>query len=313
MLYYSFMLKSQSFVLILFGWLLLSFDANALTITHYLKRPNHSLVLNKGKEVVTYVPNSSFHVGIKIIGSAFFFQYSWKIPNSNFGRSNIGNDKYRDLRLGIYPFGHLLEAFYTRYEGFSSTENGGNPACNNCLIRNSLTSQEALIQYIIPTSEDLDLRDIVSGARASVQSGWSGTYHFFANRLKTRDEVGLIQGDFLVNHSEFNDLREFDFYQYGFGFGLGGVLALGEYLYFGGLTSIGGGYQKNIFTYQDHVQKELAEYGLNYNFRFIIGTHRDGVNVGLRGHIVSNLFDVGEKTSFVSVNNEVRLYLSYNF
>lgn len=299
--------------LIIFISVFASQSASALTVTHYVKKPNHSLVLHKKGEVVTYVPNSSFHLGIKIIGSYFFFQYSWKIPNSNFGRSNIGNDKYRDLRLGIYPGGTLIEVFYKKYEGFSSTENGDNPACDNCLIRNSLVSEEALMQVIFPLSKDLDLRDIISGARSSVKGGWGSTIHFYGNRLKTRDREGLIQGDFLDNHSEFANINEFDLTQYGTGIGVGGVFPFTSFLYAGALTTAGVGYQYNNFIYFDGVTKEREEFGLNYNLRFIIGTHRDGVNIGLRGMVVSNLFDIGERTSFGSVNYEGRLYLSYNF
>jgi len=110
----------------------------SLALTTSIKKANHSLLLKKDKDVVTYVPNSSFHLGIKLLGDYFFAQYSFKIPNSNFGRSDVGNDSYKDFRLGIHIGRTLLEGFYKKYKGFSSTENGGKAACDNCLASDNI-------------------------------------------------------------------------------------------------------------------------------------------------------------------------------
>lgn len=284
----------------------------SLALTTSIKKPNHSLLLKKNKEVVSYVPNSSFHLGIKLVGNFFFAQYSFKIPNSNFGRSNVGNDSYKDFRLGLNIGRTLLEGFYKRYKGFSSTENGGKAACDNCLIRNNLSSEESLLQFALAFRDKLVLRDIVSGANGKVTSAYSPTFHLFANRLKIRDPESLIQGTFSANHSEFDGLKELDLRQIGLGLGIGATYPLGRLLYIGGLTSASVGFQKNKFIFDDS-SKTLDEFGLNYNLRINIGTHNEKYNMGLRSLIVSNLFDIGERTNFLSVNYEVRLYMSILF
>lgn len=284
----------------------------AWTFTTSVKKPNHSLLLTKNSEIMTYVPNSSFHLGVKLVGDFFFAQYSIKIPNSNFGRSNIGNDAYRDLRIGSYFYGSLVELFYKKYEGFSSTENGDTPGCDNCLIRNDMSSQEILLQSITPIIGSLKVRDITSGANAKVGFALSPTLHIHFNQLIVKDQSDLIQGKFADDNSEFNDLKELKLRQLGLGLGFGFTIPFGDILYFGLLTSVSAGLQKNKLIYSTRVENK-GEYSFNYNFRMNIGSHNPKYNIGIRSMIVSNIFEIKEQTRFASVNYEVRLYTSVNF
>ncbi|MCP4915039.1 MAG: DUF4421 domain-containing protein [Oligoflexia bacterium] len=282
------------------------------TLTTAIKKPNHSLLLKEKSSVATYTPNSSFHLSLRLLGPFFFFQYSFKIPNSNFGKSDVGNDGYKDARLGIYLGNSLIEGFYKRYEGFSSTENGGKPGCGDCLIRNNLISEENLFQFIYPFNKSFSLKSAVSGANKKVTTDWSWALHFFYNRLKVKDSEGLVQGQFLSNHPDFIDLNEIRMEQFGFGPGIGGEVDLGPYFYIAGITTVGVGLQNIDLNYGNRV-RELQEYGLNYNLRFVLGTHNPRYNIGIRSLIVSNFYDIGEEISFSSVNYEVRLYTSITF
>ena len=212
--------------------ILISFQARSdWTLTTAIKKPNHALLLKQGKDVATYTPNSSLHLSLRLTGPFFFFQYSFKLPNTNYGQSDIGNNNYKDSRLGIYISNTLIEGFYKKYEGFSSTENGGNPGCENCLRRENLTSEENLFQFIFPFNREFSLRSAISGANAPVGMDGTWSFHAFYNRLKVRDSTGLVQGEFASNHTFFDNLAELYMVQYGVGPGLGFTLDLGEYFY----------------------------------------------------------------------------------
>ena len=127
--------------------------------------------------------------------------------------------------------------------------------------------------------------------------------------MKVTDGLGIVQGEFIQNRSYLTDISQLELRQYGIGFGPGLTWSVGSYFYIAGISSLGFGYQENIYIKSD-IKRRLDEYGANLNIRFTFGTHNPVVNTGIRAHVVSNFYDIGEELSLTSVDYELRLYLS---
>lgn len=298
-------------VLLTLLFLIFSLQAKAWTFTFSVKRPNHSVLIKENKEIAQYHPNASLHLGVKVTGPFFFFKYGWKVPGTNYNKSDVGNDSYSDARIGIYFGNFYNELFYKSYVGFSSNEKP--IGCNTCFERSSLSSRESTYHALYALNSNFSMRSLVSQGGEKVSSAASFLIHGFATRLKIRENASIIQEDLATRFTELRNVHAMDLRQGGAGIGFGVLWPFTSALYLGGAATVGLGIQENDLQFLDGTIRNKHGTGTSYYIRIQAGTHGFKWNWGIKGYIHANLYNVGNDQQVASANYAIRLYSAYTF
>ncbi len=290
---------------------IISLDCKAWTFTLSVKRPNHSVLIKEDKEIAQYHPNASLHLGVKVTGPFFFFKYGWKVPGTNYNKSDVGNDSYSDARIGIYFGNFYNELFYKSYVGFSSNEQP--VGCTSCYERSSLSSRESTYHALYAVNPNFSMRSLVSQGGEKVSQAGSFLIHAFATRLKIRENGPIIQGDLATRFNDLDDVHMMDLRQGGAGLGFGVLWPFSSVLYMGGAATAGLGVQENDLQFIDGTSRNKHGTGTSYYIRIQLGTHGFKWNWGLKGYIHANLYNIGNDEQVASANYSIRLYSAYTF
>lgn len=298
-------------VFLLFLSLFILGQAYASTFTLQVKKPNHSILLRSRKQFLEFRPNASLHIGFKLSLPAFYIEYGTKLKDTNYGNSEVGNNSYKSYRVGI-PIGHTFtELYYQAWTGFSSNENKDS-GCDYCLERPLLSSRSRSFHFTYAFDSDFSMRALNSNGGEGVKfsSSWLGM--IFGNRLKLRDPGGLLQGDSNLNFPYFARLHTLEMSQAGVGFGYG-VLAPFGGLYAGLAGLIGIGYQENDSEFLDGTTSTDSGMGNHWTVKAMLGTEGPGVNIGVKGWLYSNIYQIEEDNNAASLNYSIYLYTSYTW
>ena len=283
----------------------------ASTITGQIKKPNHSILLRSKKNFLEFRPNASLHWGMKISGAYLYLEFGGKIKDTNYGNSEVGNNSYKSYRLGIPINNTFTEVFYQAWTGFSSNENKEN-GCEYCLDRPNLSSRDRGFHFFYALNKDFSMKALNSNGSEGVENSSSFLVALFGNRLKIRDPGGLLQGSSNEKFSFFADLTSIEMKQVGLGIGYGILLPVNAF-YFGLAGIVGGGYQNSS---NQKLSGEIAKeksLGTHWRVKTMVATHGDGLNIGLKGFLFSNIYNVSDSNNVASLNYSVYLYSSYSW
>lgn len=298
-------------------------DVLATTLTFQLKKPNHHVLLRNGDEIIEFRPNSSVHWGTKISSDRFYFQYGQRLKNTNYSGKSVGNDSYKDYRLGISIKNTFTEINYKEWIGFSSNEsddhieaeaeeNGASLQCDYCLDRGRLSSRERSISLLYAFNENFQMKALNSNGSEGVEFSHSWLASIFANRFKLFDPGGIFQGDNNGGFSLYEESTSIELKQAGLAGGYG-LLYPYKFLYGGIAGLLGVGYQKNTRVIQNQFVRSQNGVGLRVTLKLMLATHGRGMNYGLKGYFFSNVFEVGSRETIASLNYSLYLYSSYTF
>lgn len=303
--------------------ILISRDVIATTFTVQLKKPNHHVLLRNGDEIIEFRPNSSIHWGTKISSDKFYFQYGQKLKNTNYSGHSVGNDSYKDYRLGLSIKNTFTEINYKEWIGFSSNESdehlsneaeasGADLQCDYCLDRSRLSSRERSLSFLYAFNEKFQMKALNSNGSEGVEFSHTWLGAVFANRFKLFDPGGIFQGENEGGFSLFENSSSFELRQVGVAGGYG-LLFPYKFLYGGIAGLLGAGYQENIRVSLDNQRRLQNGVGLRVSLKLMLATHGKGMNYGLKGYFFSNVFEVGAHETIASLNYSLYLYSSYTF
>lgn len=283
----------------------------AATFTAQVKKPNHSLLFRSKKKFLEFRPNASLHWGVKLSGSAFYIEYGQKIKDTNYGKSEVGNNSYKSYRIGLPLANTYTELYYQEWLGFSSDENK-EEGCEYCLERENLSSRERSVHFLIATNSNFSMKALNSNGSEGVKFSHSPLVMVFGNRLKFRDYGGLLQGNSNQDFQIFSELTSLEMQQVGLGLGYAALIPLGP-LYFGISGVIGGGYQENEREKLDGTLITENDYSSHWNVKAMIASHNKNINIGLKGWFFSNVYEIGDSNNAASLNYNLYAYLSFSW
>ncbi|EQC52822.1 DUF4421 family protein [Bacteriovorax sp. DB6_IX] len=283
----------------------------AAKVTLQVKKPNHSLVFRENKNMVEFHPNSSLHWGIKISGDYFYFEYGQRIPNTNYGKSDIGNDSYKDYRLGLNFSNWFHEVSYRLYEGFNSSEEDSTRNCDLCATRATLHSKEFSYIMLAALDSKFQMKAVTSSGIGGVKGGSSFIFKFYLNRLDIKDSGPIVGTDPDNKFPEFSEIKEVDSRQIGLGIGYGSVIPLGSAFYFAYLATAAGGHQEYELS-KDNSSTDGSGLAGQFSLRLNLGTQGKDLTGGLKGYLHTNLYDLGSNLNVASVNYAIYTYLVFN-
>lgn len=293
------------FILLFLGF---EFSIFGGKLTLQVKKPNHSLVLRKKKNIAEYHPNSSLHWGVKYLGDAFYIEYGQKIPGSNYNNSSVGNDSYKDYKLGIYSSNFYYEVFYKEYIGFSSNEEDKSKSCDLCSNRENLTSREFNFSTYWAVNSNFSMSALTSSGYGGVKSSSSLILNLVLNRLKIRDPAGIVQNDKVSELSTFAEATSIEMKLAGVGFGYGQIYDLAKIFYLALYGGVGAGYQEYSINGPDINSSGTGMAG-HWGVRFNLGTQTKSLNIGFKGLLYSNIYDLGSNLNAASVNYSLYAYI----
>ncbi len=283
----------------------------AATFTLQLKRPNHSILLRSKKNFLEFRPNASLHLGFKLSTNYFYIEYGQKLNDTNYGNSQVGNNSYKSYRIGIPIANTYTEVYYQEWIGFSSDENP-ETGCDYCLERPNLSSRERSAHFLYATNSNFSMKALNSNGSEGVTWSTSPLLTFYLNRLKFRDYGGLLQGSSNNNFSFFANLTSLELRQAGVGIGYGLLAPLGPF-YMGLAGIIGAGYQDNRRESLSGSKVNETGFGSHWSLKTMLATHGPGINLGLKGFLFSNIYEVGDSNNAASLNYNIYLYSSYTW
>ena len=304
-------LKSLTLVFFLFVTTGIAREVYAGTFTLQAKKPNHSIFFREKKEFVEFRPNASLHWGFKLSGDAFYIEYGGKIADTNYGKSDVGNNSYKSYRIGIPIKNTYTELYYQEWIGFSSDENNDS-GCEYCLERETFSSRDRSAYFTFAFDSSFSMKALTSNGSQGVKQGGSYLMSLFYDRLKVRDTGGLLQGDSNSRLSFFSQLHSLEMEQYGLALGYGYLLPL-SYFYFGFSGLVGAGYQTNERQLLDGSTEIFRDFGTHWSVKTMIATHNKGLNFGVKGYLFSNIYRVEDSKNLASLTYSIYLYTSYTW
>lgn len=291
---------------------LISFSAKALsTFTVQVKKPNHSIVFRNKKNIHEFRPNASLHWGVKYSADSFYIEYGGKIKDTNYGNSDVGNNSYKSLRVGLSFSNFFIGLYHQEWKGFSSDERD-EASCEYCLERENLSSRESSVNLLYAFDSNFSMRALNSDGSRGVNQASSWLLIAFYDRFRVHDNQTLILEDPQNNFEFFDDLHTIEAEQYGVGFGYGLVYPFGP-LYFALSASVGIGYQKAKLIDEARSRNEYIVNPSHWSLKVNLGTKGKGLNIGVKGYLFSNIYKIGESQNVGNVNYSLYSYLSYSF
>ncbi|WP_127716343.1 hypothetical protein [Halobacteriovorax sp. HLS] len=281
------------------------------TVTLQIKKPNHSILLRSNKNVLEFRPNASLHWGVKYSTDYFYFEYGGKIKDTNYGNSDVGNNSYKSFRIGLPIKNFFIRLYYQEWIGFSSDERDES-SCEYCLERERLTSRESSINLTYALNSDFDMRALNSDGSRGVKPSSSWLFLGFYDRFRVHDSGGLIQEDSQNKFTFFSTLQTIEAQQFGVGLGYAFLYPFSTF-YLGLSGNLGVGYQENrldeMINNREVKKAALSHWSLKVN----LGTQGDGLNVGLKGYLFSNVYKVGDSQNVANLNYSIYSYMSYSY
>lgn len=291
--------------------LLLSVKTFASTLTLQVKQPNHSIALRTHKEILVFRPNASLHWGVKFSGDFIYLEYGGKIKDTNYSKSNVGNNSYKSYRIGVPIANTYTDFYYQEWTGFSSDENSGS-VCEYCLERVNLSSRDRGFHFLYATNSEFSMKALNSDGSQGVKWSASPILTVFGNRTKYRDPDGLLQGDSNEKLPFFAELTSLEMSQLGLGVGYG-LLAPFSSFYIGLAGIIGGAYQSSERMTIDGDVRHSHSLGTHWSVKVMAATHGKGINFGAKGSFFVNIYNLVEDNSAASINYSLYLYSSYTW
>ncbi len=278
-------------------------------LTLQVKRPNHSIILRENKKIAQFHPNASLHWGVKYLADKFYIEYGQKIPGTNYNNSSVGNNSYKDYRLGLYYDNLFAEVFYKEYVGFSSNEEDNSQSCSLCSERDKLTSREFNFLSLLAINSDFSMRALTSSGLGGVEGSSSFILSLFLNKLKIKDPSSIVQNDKVTELPGFSSVNEIEMKQFGLGIGYAGIIDLAQIAYFGLYGGAGIGLQKyNIVGSNSRSGTGVSgQWGLRLN----LGTQGESLTFGLKGLLFSSVFDLGSNSNVITINYSIYCYLVF--